>query len=143
MGVGETPAAEIRHRIGFSPDHVIENPVAQVLQDGADAENIVIGADHPKRPIGLQGAAAFGEPGPGEFIIGGKARKLVPVVVNRIDLALVRPRQVARELQIIRRIREDEVNRARRDLLQFGKAIAHQHAVVERPDIRLCFETHR
>ena len=65
------------------------------------------------------------------------------MVVDRVDLALVGPRQIAGELQIIRRIREDQVNRARGNLLQFGKAIAHQHAVVERPDIRLCFETHR
>jgi len=110
MGVGETPSAEIRHRIGFAPDHVVENPVAQVLQDGADAEDIVIGADHPQRPVGLQGAAAFGEPCPGEFIIGGKARKLVPMVVNRVDLALVGPRQVAGKLQVVRRIGEDQVN---------------------------------
>ena len=110
MGVGETPSAEIRHRIGFPPDPVVQNPVAQVLQDGADAEDIVIGADHPQRPVGLQGAAAFRQPRPGEFIIGGKARELVPMVVNRVDLALVGPRQVAGKLQGVRRIGEDQVN---------------------------------
>src|SRR5215813_1860978 len=47
--VGEAAAAKIRHRIRFPPNHVIEDPEAEVLQDRADAENVVIGADDPER----------------------------------------------------------------------------------------------
>ena len=49
MGIGKAPAAEIRHRIGLAPHHIVQDPVAQILQAGADAEDIVIGADNPER----------------------------------------------------------------------------------------------
>ena len=38
MRIGEAPPAKIRHRIGLAPDHVVQNPEAQILQDRADAE---------------------------------------------------------------------------------------------------------
>ena len=82
MGIGEAAAAEIRHRIGLAPDDVVENPEAEILQDGADAEDVVIGADDPQRAIGLERAAAFGEPGARERVVVGEARELVPVVVD-------------------------------------------------------------
>jgi len=47
MRIGEAPAAEIRHRIDLAPDHVIEEPEAKILEQRADAEDVVIGADHP------------------------------------------------------------------------------------------------
>src|SRR6516165_5610869 len=47
MRVGESAPAEIRHRIRFAPDHVVENPKFEILHDRADAENIVIRADDP------------------------------------------------------------------------------------------------
>ena len=43
--VGEAAAAEIRHRVGFAPDDVVEDPEAHILEHGADAEDVVIGAD--------------------------------------------------------------------------------------------------
>ena len=52
--IGEAAAAEIRHRIGLAPDHVIEDPEPEVLHDGADAEDVVVGADHPDGAGGLQ-----------------------------------------------------------------------------------------
>ena len=63
MRVGETLAAEVRHRVHFAPDDVVLNPEAEILQRCAKAEDIVIGADDPQRAIRLQDAAAFGEPG--------------------------------------------------------------------------------
>ena len=87
MRVGEAAAAEIRHRVGLAPDDVVEDPEAEVLQRRADAEDVVIGADDPERRVRLQHAAAGGEPGAGEVVIGRKARELVPVVVDRVDLA--------------------------------------------------------
>ena len=56
--VGEAPAAEVRHRVGLTPDDVVENPVAQVLEDGADAEDVVVAADHPERPSGFSSRRA-------------------------------------------------------------------------------------
>ena len=95
--VGEAAAAEIRHRVGFAPHHVVQDPEAEILQDRADAEDVVIGADHPERAGGLHHAAAGAEPGAGEFVVGREARELVPVVVDRIDLGIVGTLEVAAE----------------------------------------------
>src|SRR3982074_2957804 len=56
--VGEAAAAEIRHRVRLAPDHVVEDPEAEVLQDRADAEDVVVGADHPQRRAPLHPPAA-------------------------------------------------------------------------------------
>ena len=64
VGVGEAAAAEIRHRIGLAPDDVVEDPEAEILEDRADAEYVVIGADddHASRrassPAGRRRASA-------------------------------------------------------------------------------------
>src|SRR5262249_523920 len=58
----EATPTKIRHRIGFSPDHVIEDPKAEILHYRADAENIMIGAYHPDGGGRLHDAAASGEP---------------------------------------------------------------------------------
>src|SRR5215469_1510726 len=34
MGVGETPPAEVRHRIRLAPDDIVQNPVAEILEPG-------------------------------------------------------------------------------------------------------------
>src|SRR3546814_14960273 len=47
--VGEAGALEIGHRVRLAPHDVVEDPIAIVLERGADAENIVIAADHPDR----------------------------------------------------------------------------------------------
>ena len=108
--VGEAAAAEIRHRIGFAPDDVVEDPEAEILQHGADAKNVVIGADHPQRGGGLHHAAAGGEPGAGEIVVGGETGELVPIVVDGVDARIVGTLEVALELQIVRRIGEDEID---------------------------------
>ena len=127
--VGEAAATEIRHRISLAPDHVIEQPEALVLQRRADPKNVVVGADHPQRAIGLQDTAAFGEPGAAELIVGLKARELVPVLVHAIDNGVVRPQQIAIELQVVGRIGEDEIDAFRWNLCQFAEAIAPENTV--------------
>ena len=47
--IGEAAAAEIRHRVGFAPDDVVEDPEAEILEHRTDAENIVVGTDDPER----------------------------------------------------------------------------------------------
>jgi hypothetical protein len=93
-----------------SARHVVQDPEAEILQDRADAEDVVVGADHPDRAVRLQHAAHGQQPGTGEGVIGVEAFELVPVVVARVDLRLVRPVQVAAELQIVGRIGEDQVD---------------------------------
>ena len=83
--IGETAAAEIRHRVRLAPDHVVEDPEAEILHDRADAEDVVIGADHPDGGGRLHHASAGGEPASREVVIGGKTRELVPVIVDGID----------------------------------------------------------
>ena len=114
MGVGEAAAAEIRHRIGLAPDDVVENPEAEILQDRADAEDVVVGADDDDRGGGLHQPPDGGQPVARERVIFGEIGELVPVVVDRVDQALVGARQRAFELQIIGRIGEDEIDRRRR-----------------------------
>ena len=57
--VGEALAAEVRHRVGLAPDDVVLDPEAQVLQRHAEAEDVVVGADHPDGAVGLQDAPAL------------------------------------------------------------------------------------
>ena len=113
MRIGEAAAAEIRHRVGFAPDDVVEDPEAEVLKDRADAEDIVVGADHPQRRARLHHPAAGGEPGAGEIVIGGEAGEFVPVVVDGIDAEIVGTLEIALELQIVRRIGEYQIDRLR------------------------------
>ena len=72
MRIGETAAAEIRHRIGLAPDNIVQDPEIQILENAAKTVNIVIAADHPQRAIRFQDAARFGKPGRREAVIGGK-----------------------------------------------------------------------
>ena len=69
VGVGEAAAAEIRHRIGLAPDDVVEDPEAEILHDRADAENVVIGADHPQRRRRFHDPAAGQQPRAGEIVV--------------------------------------------------------------------------
>src|SRR5258708_32768150 len=62
VGISEAAAAEIRHWIGLAPDDVVENPEAQILHNRADAENIVVGTDHPPRRRPLQYPPARPQP---------------------------------------------------------------------------------
>ena len=98
------------------------------MQDRADAENVVVGTDHPERGRGLHHPPAGEEPGAGEIIVGGKAREFVPVVVDRIDARIVGALEVALELQIVGRVGEDEIDRLGRELRHFGDAVAMENS---------------
>ena len=87
MRVGEARAAEVGHRVGLAPDDVVQDPEAGVLQQRADAEDVVVAADHPDGAVVLQDAARLGQPFAGEIVIGREAVELVPIVVAGIDLA--------------------------------------------------------
>ena len=128
--VGEAAAAEIRHRVGLAPDHVVEDPEAEILHDRADAENVVVGADHPDGAGRLQHAAAGGEPAFGEVVVGGEARELVPVVGDRIDVRIVRALQIVGELEIVGRIGEHQIDGAGRQLRHLGDAVADEDAMM-------------
>jgi hypothetical protein len=129
MRIGEAAAAEIGHRIGFAPDDVVEDPEAEILQDRADAKNIVIGADHENRRLGLHHAPHGADPGASEGIVIGEAGEFVPIVVDRVDEALVGARQGAFQLQIIGRVREDEIDARWRQFLQRLDAIADEDRI--------------
>ena len=136
MRVGEAPAAKIRHRVGLAPDDVVENPEAEILQDRADAEDVVIGADDDDRRVALHHPAHGGEPAAGERVVIGEIGEFVPIVVDRVDDALVRARQRALELQVVRRVGENEVDAAGGQLFELGYAIADDdgvHTAAHRP----------
>ena len=129
VGVGEAAAAEIRHRVGFAPDDVVQDPEAEVLQDRADAEDVVVRADHHDRGVRLHHPPRGAEPGPGEGVVVGEIGELVPVVVDRVDQALIGPRQRSFELQVVGRIGEDEVDGSRRQPVHLGDAVADENGV--------------
>ncbi len=114
--IGKAAAAKVRHRIGLAPDHVVEDPEADILQDRSDPKNVVIGADHPQRGGRLHHAPAGDEPGAGEVVIGRKAGEFVPVVIDRIDAGIVGTLEIAAQLQIIGRVGEDQIDALRRQL---------------------------
>ena len=110
MGVGEAGAAEVGHRVRLAPHDVVQDPEAGVLEQRADAEDVVVAADHPDRAVVLEDSPRLAEPGAAELVVGGEAVELVPVVVDRIDPAALGPEQVAAELEIVRRVGEDHVD---------------------------------
>ena len=125
--VGEALAAEVRHRVRLAPDDVVQHPEAEILQRRADAEDVVIAADHPERALGLQRAARSAKPGARELIVAREILELVPIVVDGVDLAVVGTQQVAAQLKIVRRVGEDHVDGS------FGQA-AHQFDAVPHQD---------
>ena len=104
MRVGEPLAAKVRHRVGLAPDDVVQNPVAQVLQNGADAKDVVIAADDPQAAVGLQHALGGFQPVMRELVIGAEILELVPIVVHAVDAGIVGPQQLAAELEVVGRI---------------------------------------
>ena len=101
MRIGKPPASEIRHRVRLAPNNIVQNPEIEILQQFANPENIVITANYPDRPIRFQHPARLGQPGCTKRIIGGKGIKLIPGISHRVDMALIRPRQITRQLQIM------------------------------------------
>src|SRR3546814_20337609 len=104
------PYSTLFRSVRLAPYDIVEDPISLILQRGADAENIVIAADHPDAAAGFQDALRLLQPGMGEAIVSGEAVELVPIIVARVDLAAVGAPQVAAELEIIGRIGEDHVD---------------------------------
>ena len=126
MRVGEAGALEIGHRVGLAPDDVVEDPEPQILKDAADAEDVVIAADHPQRTVGLEHAARLGQPLAGEAVIGRHGIELVPVIGHRIDMTAVRAIEIAAELEVVGWIGEDEIDAGRRQRAHGLDAVAGQ-----------------
>ena len=129
MGVGEARAPEVGHRIGLAPDDVVQDPEFRVLQQRADAVDIVVAADHPNGAVVLQDAARFGQPLAREIVVCRQAVELVPIVVASIDLAAFGPEKVASQLQIVGRIGENHVDRLVGKTCHLGNAIALEDRV--------------
>ena len=110
MRIGEARAAKVRHRIGFAPDDIVQDPEAEILQDRADAIDVVIAADHPQTAVGLQNALALRQPGPCEIVVSQEAFEAIPLVGDGIDMAAVGPVEIAAELEIVGRIGKDEID---------------------------------
>ena len=110
MRIGKARPLEIRHRVRFAPDDIVQYPIARILHRSAHAENIVITADYPQRTIGLQYPPCFGKPFAGELVVNRKAVEFVPIVIDRIDLAIVWPQQITAELQVIGRIGKHHID---------------------------------
>src|SRR5204862_7008370 len=68
--------------------------------------------------------AAGEQPGAGEIIIGCEGRKLVPVVVDGVDVGFVGSLEIALELQVVRRISKHQIDRTGRQFRHLGDAIA-------------------
>ena len=124
MRIGEARAAEIGHRVRLAPDDVVEDPEAQVLQDRADAVDVVIAADDPQPAIGLEHALGLGQPFAGEIVVDLETVELVPVIGHRIDVAAIGPVEIAPELEVVGRVGEDEVHAGVGKRAHGGHAIA-------------------
>ena len=72
-----------------------------------------------------------------EIVIVGETREFVPVVIDGIDARIVRPFEIAGELEIVRRIGEDDVDGRRRQLRHRGDAVADKNAVGLRNSLKL------
>ena len=70
-------------------------------------------------------------------VVGREAREFVPVVIDGIDARVVRALQIARELEIVGRVGEDEIDGSRRQLRHPGDAIADKNAMRLRDSLKL------
>ena len=77
----------------------------------------------------LHGAMGGRQPVAGETVVIGEGGELVPVVVHRVHFALVGAGQAAFELEIVRRIGENQVDAAGRQATHVVDAVADQDLV--------------
>ena len=69
------------------------------------------------------------QPRAGEAVVGGEVFEAVPVVVDAVDLAVIRPPQLAFELQIVGRVGEDHIDAGFGQARHLGNAVADNDAV--------------
>ncbi len=124
MRICKTCAAKVGHRVRLPPNHIIHDPETQILKLRANPENIVIGADHPDGAIVFQNALCCSHPLMSELVIGFKARELIPLVSDAIDLALVGAGEITLQLKIVRRVCENEIDGFFRHRIHQFNAIA-------------------
>src|SRR5690606_35697023 len=129
MRILDTAAAGARHWVGLAPAYPVQDPEAEILHLGADPEDIVVSPYDPDRPAGFQHSPRSQQPGACQGIISLEALELVPMVIDSIDLGLVRPVQLAFKLKIVWRIGEDHVDRVLGETIQRGDAISFQDRV--------------
>ena len=129
MCIGKARALEIGHRVDLTPDDVVEDPEALILQHRSDAEDVVIAANHPKRAIGLQNAPGFSQPGLRKGVIGLQAVKLVPVIIHGINAPAFGTIKVAAQLKIIGRIGKNHVDARIGQRPHRSDAVAHNDLV--------------
>ncbi len=70
----------------------------------------MVRADHENGGVVLHRPARGGKPALSEAVVIGERGEFVPVVVDRVDFALVGPGQAAFELEIIGRVGEDQID---------------------------------
>ena len=71
----------------------------------------MIGSDNPDSAVVFQNTAGRSHPFAGIFVISGQAFKTVPLFINAGNIAVVRTGQCIAQLQIIRRIGKNQINR--------------------------------
>ena len=129
VGVGQAHTPEVRHRVRFNPNHIVQDPVLEVLQDLPDPVDVVVRTDHPQRPGRFEHPPAGGQPFAGEVVILGKTIELIPVVVHSVHLGQVGAPEFALQLEVIGRVGEDQVNRIFRQVGQNLAAVADEYLV--------------
>ena len=108
---------------------VFSNQKAEVLQQAADAEDVVVGAADPEGGAPFHQRAQRRKPGVGEFVVGGEIAHFVPLLGGAIDQRQVGAVEVVLELEVIGRIGEDEVDGIRRQGRQDFEGIAVDQGV--------------
>src|SRR5690606_1277651 len=84
-------------------------------------------ADEPQRAVGLQNASRFRQPGLCKAVISREAIELVPMVGDGIDVAAVGSIEIAAELEVVRRVGEDEIDRCAWQRAHRLDAVARQY----------------
>lgn len=129
MGIGEAYPAEVGHGVALDPHDVVQDPVAEILQDATHAVDIVIRADHPQRSGGFEHAPALAEPPAREVVVSFKAFKLIPILGDPVHLADIRTPEVALQLQVVGRVGKDQIDRICRQARQYIDTVAFDNGV--------------
>ena len=129
MRIAEPLTAEIRHRVGFAPDNVIEDPVPNVLKRITNTINVVVRTDHPNRTGVFKHTARCCQPVTGKLVIVTETVKLVPVIIDRINLGVVRTQKITAKLKIVGRVGEDQINGFLRQAVHHFDAVANQNLI--------------
>src|SRR5690606_38383269 len=140
MCVRKAPSAEIGHGVRFPPDDVIENPEAGVLQRRPDAEDVVVAADNPERPIWFQKPASLGKPATCKAVVGRKVMETIPSILDAVHPRVVGPMKFTLKLEIVGRIGKDHVDALSRQGPHDLDAVPKKNAV-ERQFLGALFST--